>query len=265
MTPTLHGGYNYVQNRVKGDTIYMMYKHRRASCKARLVKRGDVCIPKGSHSCDVQVFALVDVKNEMRVFIEDYSTTNLLLPPRRVYELAAQAMTERHGRQALDKLPRDVEIQLVMDVRRTLWGGDFGQAIQLAPLSCLSDTDPRLFFQFSRSFVSAQSNTIETAIAFAHPELVAMLRFQGMSLFCDGTIKVCPRAYYQIMILMAHLPSVNVYVPVFDVLTTANCSTTYKFVFHPSRSDSFARHPVREATHRHLWPRVRVGRLLALL
>lgn len=62
--------------------------------------------------------------------------------------------------------------------------------------------------RFAQTF-SPTDSTLQKNIEFAHPELIHMMGFDGSNLFIDGTFKICPRPYNQVLVLMAYVPSIE--------------------------------------------------------
>jgi hypothetical protein len=135
----------------------------------------------------------------------------------------------KYAGQAIKVLTRQQSIRVVYGARSAMYGGDVVRAIEMPINHNLSTTDERPFLQFNTAFMT--KNTMQRITGFAHPERMGILKYPGISLYIDGTFKVCPKPYYQIVIVMAYEPNVDVYTPIFYVLSTVKCDWSYWNIF----------------------------------
>ncbi|OQR86158.1 putative cleavage induced protein [Achlya hypogyna] len=69
-------------------------------------------------------------------------------------------------------------------------------------------------------------------MGFAHPSLVSKLKYSGLSLFIDGTFRVCPKPFVQCVIVMMYNPAYDSYLPVISVLMDAKDNWAYWEMLH---------------------------------
>ncbi|OWZ08139.1 hypothetical protein PHMEG_00019363 [Phytophthora megakarya] len=62
--------------------------------------------------------------------------------------------------------------------------------------------------------------SVERIFGWAHPALVALLRYHGTTIFVDCTFRCVPTGYAQCVVFMVHDHASGVFVPVFYILTT---------------------------------------------
>jgi hypothetical protein len=222
----------YLKRTVNGTQYYSCATFRVTRCAARLIVSADGNVKvRNDHTCAVTtVTEVVDVTEEMRESLEKTSTDNLTLLPSRVYTMVVGSLKSKYVDQAIRSLTREQALRVVYGARSALYGGDMVRAIEHSPLCNVSTADERPFLQFNTTFVV--KNTSQRITGFAHPELMGILKYPGISLFIDGTFKICPKPYYQVIIVMAYEPNVDLYVPIFYVLTTGKCDWSYWNIFN---------------------------------
>ncbi|OWZ04204.1 hypothetical protein PHMEG_00023929, partial [Phytophthora megakarya] len=69
-------------------------------------------------------------------------------------------------------------------------------------------------------------------LGWAHPVLVALLRYHATTLFVDGTFRCVPSGYAQCVVFMVHDRASGVFVPVFYVLSTSRTADSYWDMIH---------------------------------
>jgi hypothetical protein len=85
------------------------------------------------------------------------------------------------------------------------------QAISNPPLS---NVDQHLFLKSIFVFEQPDSESLETIILHAHPELIFYTK-SHVVLFIDGTFSITPKGFYQVMIVMIYKASSKLYTPIF--------------------------------------------------
>ena len=93
-----------------------------------------------------------------------------------------------------------------------------------------------VYVQRNKDFGDWETIIMSTPLLFAnpttgpHPELVYELCQGPLNKFVDCTFNAVPRGFYQLIILMAYLPSYKTYVPIFYVLMQSKKHNAYKYV-----------------------------------
>jgi hypothetical protein len=95
---------------------------------------------------------------------------------------------------------------------------DWESQIRQFPLAFCdpSEANPKLFFRFMLDIV--QDGQIQKIVGWAHPDLLFLQRCGRSALFIDGTFRIVPQGFYQLLIIMIHSRAHNVFVPVWFVL-----------------------------------------------
>ncbi|KAE8966639.1 hypothetical protein PR001_g28338 [Phytophthora rubi] len=212
-----------VVNRAGLQTEYMSCAQRTNGCPARLiVKTGAPVVVKNDHTCRPPGQA-----SNRRARRDECNARES--KPRRFGPCSRKSVGADLKEKYLDRpfkvLSRQQGIKHVERVRAVVNGGDFFRTIETEPHCFLWEMDERFFLLFNSTFVS--KNVLQRICGFAHPELIPILRQPGLALYIDGTFRVCPRPFKQIVIVMAYDASLDVYVPVVYVLATARCEKTY--------------------------------------
>ncbi|KAK1945604.1 hypothetical protein P3T76_002652 [Phytophthora citrophthora] len=65
-----------------------------------------------------------------------------------------------------------------------------------------------------------------------HPDLIRLLMYPGASLFIDATYSIMPRPFQQTLVIMAHDPAYDVYIPVLTILLEAKDEWSYWHALH---------------------------------
>jgi hypothetical protein len=83
-------------------------------------------------------------------------------------------------------------------------------------LSLCSTEDPRLFLQFSLD-VNIDGE-IKKLVGFGHPRLIQYIAYNKVHIFIDCTFSMCPKGFYQCLIIMIYVLGLEKYIPVFFCL-----------------------------------------------
>jgi hypothetical protein len=207
-------------------------------CRAGLTSHEDgTCVVIKSHTCREheaarnEEISRIDCTEEVREALEDQAIKNLRQLPRRVFKDVKEAMVKKYGRRVLLDLPsKAAAIGIVQRARQDLTGGDALREVVHGPSCRMSETDDRPFTRFSCTY--ADNGKMNSLLGFAHPALVKLLKYHGISLFVDGTFKVTPAPFAQCVIVMLFDQATELYMPIFYVLTTARDEWSYWHLFH---------------------------------
>jgi MULE transposase domain len=227
--PMEHDGFKFVQQSTAKatGTKYLSCSNRKGGCTARLILYSNGKVEeKNEHSCVREEAAgVVDVTTIMRQRLQDESVASLNTPPSRVWDKIMDGIVQEHGRTSIKVIPKHVGISLVKNTRTQFTGGDVFRAIESIPARNVSCDDCRDFLQFNVAYT--RNGKLQRYIGFGHPDLTRLLRYPKITLFIDGTFKVCPKPFTQCLILMLHDASVDLYVPVLYILLDGKDQETY--------------------------------------
>lgn len=117
-------------------------------------------------------------------------------------------------------------------MRRQNYGGDVHGMIDIPPLSLVKGS-PMPFFQFHVVTPNKDpSKPPNRIIGWAHPKLLNLLRYPGVSLFVDGTFRCAPPGFAQCLIIMVFDVASGLYASVYFVLMTQRTADAYFDVMH---------------------------------
>ncbi|GMF39062.1 unnamed protein product [Phytophthora lilii] len=89
------------------------------------------------------------------------------------------------------------------------------------------------FFQFHYITINQEDFDKPTRlIGWAHPALVALLRYHGTTVFVDDTFRCVPRGFAQCVVFMVHDHASGVSVPVSYILGTSRTADAYWDMIH---------------------------------
>ncbi|GMF14484.1 unnamed protein product [Phytophthora fragariaefolia] len=210
---------------------YLSCVNHRSGCPCRLiVSAGAPTIVKNSHTCGEPAKPAINTVAKMKHLLEVKGQAALSVVPGKVWDNVYELLKTKYKDQPFEVLSRNKGIRHVQYIRETLNGetvngGDFFRTIETELHCFLSEMDEGFFLLFNSTFVS--KNDLHRICGCVHPEQISILKHPGLALFIDGTFKICPKPFYQVLIIVAHDASVDVYVPVAYVLATSKCESTY--------------------------------------
>ena len=126
-------------------------------------------------------------------------------------------------------------INRIKNSRTKYNGNDVFRTIEMSHLSKMKNSN-QFFLQFNIAYPNEHTEgKMERIIGFGNPALFRI--FGGNSkIFIDGTFKVCPKPFYQCLIIMVFDEQTDVFVPVFYVLLTSKNTQIYRHALHWIRS-----------------------------
>ncbi|RLN96227.1 hypothetical protein BBJ28_00025031 [Nothophytophthora sp. Chile5] len=167
-----------------------------------------------------------DVRVEMRNMIETHCMEAMQLSPGLVWSNARDTMVREYGEVAgLRFFNKSEAINLIKRIRNEATGGDVLRAIEDEPARFVSKEDSRAFLQFNTGYSLAKA--YRRIIGFAHPDLMRLMRYDGVTLFIDATFKVTPKPFYQTLIVMVYDRAHDLYLPCFYILMEAKDHWAY--------------------------------------
>lgn len=219
-------------------TRYYRCKHYRPpnSCKATLIVKcsyTENVSMKASivqHTCltvkAVQVGGIEDVTQLMSEEISakavEQSTTTA---PKLAQQIRTQYEEIHKGKPVLMlDLPK---LERAVYRARSKAFSDWESEIKCFPLAFCDplDSNPKLFFRFMVDVVL--NGEICKIVGWAHPSLTFLLRAGSAPTYIDGTFKVVPHGFYQLLILMVFSKLHGVYVPVWFILLPGKKENLY--------------------------------------
>lgn len=186
-----------------GNKYYSCKKYKVYKCPARLIVRqnGTVVI-KNEHTCENDDnYIKIDVREEMKTFIERECIKDFSILPTTIWENAVKEMIKVHENNPISMLGKSYAINHIKYIRGNAHGTDDYRKIKKIPICNVSENDTRKFLQFNM-FLS-HNNSAVRIVGFGHPDLIRLLCYPSISLFIDGTFKVGIAHFNQSLILMS--------------------------------------------------------------
>ncbi|KAK1936766.1 hypothetical protein P3T76_010201 [Phytophthora citrophthora] len=123
-------------------------------------------------------------------------------------------------------------LKRVQNSRAKLSGGDTSHSIEIPPRSKVVGSCQG-FFQFQYSWhddtkTQKDGVGVDRIVAWAHPVLRSLLRFEGLSWYIDGTFRCTPKGYKQCVTIMIYDPSSRLFIPTVFALTTSSTKPAYR-------------------------------------
>ncbi|KAH7468751.1 uncharacterized protein KRP23_11127 [Phytophthora ramorum] len=202
--------YYYKNKNCNGTRYYVCSKNKACGCKAWLIVRpstsdGEICeiVSTGEHTRTRVTAQEIDARAEMREMIGAHALEDDRLPPSRIWTNARDKMVRKYG--------------------------DIFRAIEKERVRTVSVTDQRTFLQFNMPYTINQQ--YRRMFGFAHPELMRLMRYEGVTFFVDGTFKVTPRPFKQKLIVIIYDQAHDLCILMFYVLLDAKDDWGYYHAF----------------------------------
>ena len=106
--------------------------------------------------------------------------------------------------------------------------GSWEGRIRSAPLMFVADKDPRMFLQFDVSFSTPGEIGLQRMLGWSHPDLEFLCKSGAVNAFIDGTFRVVPKGFFQLLMIMIYSKAHDTYVPLFHILLPNKAESTYK-------------------------------------
>ena len=233
-------GYTYSlqdhHRNMKGDVnCYYRCEHARtAPCKGRLTLtkkfNGEELSKKvGFHACDQKKISTVgsvyDAREDMRNLVATKAVHDLSKSAQEIATDVLDHVKSMYKERLFQGLNLEQLRQHVYKARRSEFA-DWASRIESFPLAFTSSNDERLFLQYH--FTVNINGQLHRILGWAHPDLIFRLKGGKVRGFFDGTFRVVPKGFKQLLIFMAYLDGYDVYVPVFYVLIPGKLQKLYK-------------------------------------
>ena len=254
-TPNFHGvihvnGYKFHKKvSCKKYTIYWCCNRRNLDCpvKANVMLDGSIKV-LGDHSqkCQMKVKGAkrilkeieegADPDFESKKKVVDYSEfmlqrcselalENRSMAPTKVSELIFDEMKEKKGKTwrgaTLSQL-----VNRCRNERMKLHNGDVYRTIETPEVGKFCDSQ-LWFLQFNLSLPVKNEERVDRIVGFGHPALFSLISGSN-ELFIDGTFKIVPKPFYQVLVIMCYDQQLRVYVPIMYILMTGKTEVLYR-------------------------------------
>ncbi|KAG3085615.1 hypothetical protein PC122_g9578 [Phytophthora cactorum] len=155
-------------------------------------------------SDNVVASSIRNVEAEMKAQSDLLAIENVAWPARQVWEERRSRFYDGDNPDVVHGLSESQVIRRVHVARSQHYSGNVHGSIEIPPLSLALDEEVS-FFQLHYATVNRDNVTKPTCLlGWAHPALVALLRYHGTTLFVDGTFRCVPQGYTQCVIFMVH-------------------------------------------------------------
>ena len=116
---------------------------------------------------------------------------------------------------------------LVRNTRQGEAAGDL--KFHVPPLSTLSPTDGRDFFQFDIKInLEGGEGGYNRMIGWAHPALIKLFAHGNRPVFVDGTFYCVPKPFSQLIVVIQYSKAHDLYVPTWFILLDGKCELIYR-------------------------------------
>ena len=223
--------YSYGKNGSCENTIYYRCSKYKSGCKARLIKRQNEMIEKGTHTCGGNITS-IDIPNHEispNDFINNFLTeksTNLVMASSQIYQNLLVSLRDKYINTPYI-IPSKSFIYSQIRTKRGLIGMNAIEAIASPPLSLKDNGQP--FFR--RLWIGDIHGEQHRIIIWITNECLSLLRYNTHT-FIDVTFKVTPHPFYQCVIVMTYDCGTRLYVPCAYALVTCKNEYIYCELLH---------------------------------
>ena len=172
---------------------------------------------------------------EMRDKVDTYAKCDITKNPDEIWRILAmefQQQAEIMGSATYKGMTHSQVKERVKYIRRRDNQTHIDNDIFNSPLANVKGSD-QFFFNNQCIGVALRGNPprTESAISWANPALLCILRMPGIHLFVDGTFRCVPKGFAQCLIVMAYDETTKAYVPIMYTLMTSQTESLYSQVF----------------------------------
>ena len=237
----------------KKYTIYWCSNRRNSSCsvKAHVKLSGDIEVI-GEHSelcmmktkCAKRVLQEIeggeDSGGQTKKKVGDYTgymlqrateigLENRSMAPSKVAEIIFDEMKKKKDMSWRGATHTQV-VNKCRNARAELHNGDVYRTIETPEVGRYADSN-LWFLQFNLSLPVKNQDRVDRIVGFGHPALLSLISGTN-ELFIDGTFKIVPRPFYQVLVIMCYDQQTRVYVPVMYILMTGKTELLYRHALY---------------------------------
>ncbi|EGZ18676.1 hypothetical protein PHYSODRAFT_501434, partial [Phytophthora sojae] len=229
-------GYKYTRAWASSRKISYRCSHWRQGCPGTMAffigTMGYTAHPHTCRNVDAAGTSLVDVSSAMKDRVDTLAIEPVALPARRIWDAVRSEFYGADNEHVVRGLSEPQVLRRVNQARSQHFSGDVHGAIEIPPLSTALN-EAVSFFQFHYVTVNRENLSKPTRlIGWAHSSLINLLRYNGTTIFVDGTFRCVPPGYKQCVIFMVHDRASGLYVPVYYVLSTSRSGDSFWDMVH---------------------------------
>jgi hypothetical protein len=149
--------------------------------------------------------------------------------PQQIWDAVSKMFYKRDDDTVVRGLTKNQVTKRVHHVRAMHFGADLHGRVEVPPLSLVKNSSMN-FFQFHHVWTTRsqkQDGQVDRVIGWAHPSLLMLLRYEGLTLFIDGTFRCVPAKFHQCIVAMVYDRGTQLYIPVCYVLASSKSYETY--------------------------------------
>ena len=151
------------------------------------------------------------------------------LVPQKVCEMVFAEMKEKKGTSWRGATAYQV-VNRCRNARAALNGGDIFRTIETPNVARFQNSN-HWFLQFNLSLPVKNQSGLDRIIGFGNPALFPLISGNN-ELFIDGTFKIVPRPFYQVLVIMCYDQQTRVYVPIMYILMTGKTERLYRHALY---------------------------------
>ena len=172
----------------------------------------------------------------MKLLIDTAATSQRHLTATQIWEMVWNDIVSKYGSAPIRALSR------VYNIRNGGQRTDHLRDIEQTDMALLSDLRAP-FLQFN---TPVYEGTVQhRIIGWGHPGLFNLLKTPGIHLFLDGTFRIVPNRFSQLLVVMIRDYATDLYIPVFYVLLTGKSTLLYEYALQ--FISTVIRSPIRPA------------------
>ena len=220
-----------------GWTAYYRCCARKEQCKASLILRNGTKrleVKNAVHTCfgpkkrsfdsiEIAEDSIYDASAEIKARVEEMGLV-CIQNARSLAEEISVEFENKYSGKLCRILSREKIRKLILNYRNEEFG-KWENVVKLPPLVHASDSDDRLFMQFSLEINIDES--LQKIYGWANPDLLFLARSIQGNLFFDCTFKIVPKGFSQLLIIMVYHPISKLYLPIFFILLQSKKYETY--------------------------------------
>jgi hypothetical protein len=243
-----HDGYPFTHKKVsvKEDTALYWCRHARSpnNCEAKIkiqLPSGCVCVINDVHSqkcvakllkvvayAEAEVNTCIVADEYMKGRAEELAVEHMAMTGPKIWKALEKEVTEKYP---VWSGLSNMQVQaIVKNVRAREYGFDMFVKLETNKVSRMKDND-KWFLQFNALVTDPKDGQRSRMLGFANPKLIGLLN-GDVQIYIDGTFKICPKPFYQCLIIMVFNEQTDSYVPIFYILLQGKTTFEYNMALH---------------------------------